>query len=139
LSIVLCFWLNRRLRVASILGDMFLDFRISFVVLMLWPVFCFWDLLGIPGRRREMYALRKAKLARRGEERSIKNEQRAVRLAIIGETGLTVSPLCLSGKVKIAGTLWDAVSLDGYIPQNEKVVVRKWVGNELKVELAGGD
>ena len=137
LSIALCFWISRRRKVPSIVEDMLIDPIVPFIILLFWPLACacLCDLLGIPQRRREKFAFLTNRLAQRREARRIKQEERAAHQAIVGKRGITVTPLCLSGKVNIAGKVWDAHSLNGYIASNENIIVKNKVDNELKVEL----
>jgi membrane-bound serine protease (ClpP class) len=52
---------------------------------------------------------------------------------LIGEIGITQTPLAPAGKVFVHGELWDAVSLVS-IPGGERVVVRRVEGLTLQVE-----
>ena len=136
LSIAVCIWISRSRsrKVPSILEDVLLDPVMLIVIVSFWPLSCVWDLLGIAYRRKEKFNLLTDRLAKKREARKAKQEQRAAYRAIIGANGITMTPLCLSGKVDIAGKIWDAQSLDGYIPSNENIVVKNRVRNELKME-----
>ena len=139
LGTVFCIWLNRRFKVSSLLaeavGNILIWPSAAFGIFLFWPVAFVCDLLTISSRRKEKYSFLINELAQRREARRVKKEEREAYREVIGKTGVTATPLCLAGKVNIAGKVWDAHSLDGYLSTDEKVVVKKRVGNELKVKL----
>ena len=53
---------------------------------------------------------------------------------MLGETGLTVSTLDPRGHARVRGELWQAVSIDGTLPQGTRVRVRALRGLVLVVE-----
>lgn len=56
---------------------------------------------------------------------------------MLGETGLTVSTLDPDGHARIRGELWQAVSVDGPLPEGTRVRVRSLRGLVLVVERDG--
>lgn len=56
---------------------------------------------------------------------------------MLGETGLTVSVLDPEGHARIRGELWQAVSVDGILPEGTRVRVRSLQGLVLVVERDG--
>lgn len=56
---------------------------------------------------------------------------------MLGETGMTVSTLDPSGHARIRGELWQAVSVDGTLPEGTRVRVRSLRGLVLVVERHG--
>ena len=53
---------------------------------------------------------------------------------MLGETGLTVSALDPDGHARVRGELWQAVSVDGTLPEGTSVRVRSLRGLVLVVE-----
>lgn len=56
---------------------------------------------------------------------------------MLGETGLTVSTLDPGGHARVRGELWQAVSIDGTLPEGTHVRVRSLRGLVLVVERHG--
>jgi membrane-bound ClpP family serine protease len=56
---------------------------------------------------------------------------------MLGETAITVSTLDPSGHARIRGELWQAVSVDGTLPEGTRVRVRSLRGLVLVVERHG--
>ena len=142
LSSAFCIWICHRYKASPLIGEvlfsLFVDptaFIISSALFLLWPILCVNDLLSISSQRKNRYAFLKRELSRRREVRKLKQKERAAYRAIIGMNGVTVTPLCLSGKVEIAGKIWDAHSIDGYVASDVDIIVKNRVGNELKVEV----
>jgi len=57
---------------------------------------------------------------------------------LVGEIGMTQTPLSPQGKVFVHGKLWDAIA-PANIPSGQTVVVRQVDGLQLRVDPAGRD
>lgn len=52
---------------------------------------------------------------------------------LIGKEGVTISPLRPTGKISVDDTIYEAISEDGFINVNEKVVVVRFLNNQAYV------
>lgn len=53
--------------------------------------------------------------------------------SLIGQKGVTTTPLCPSGKVSLNGEIFNAVSENGYVEKGKTVVVRKYSTGQIYV------
>lgn len=106
-----------------------------------WPLLCLMDLSEIPKKQRLKQKQLDAANAR-VEERDLVLQEQAQYQSVVGEICKTVGVLSPMGLVRIGDRDWDAISVDGYIPAGQQVVVTGVRGTTLEVanvtaELSG--
>lgn len=58
---------------------------------------------------------------------------------MIGETGIVLSDLRPSGKIEINDKMFDAKAINGFIEQDQKVIVKRYEAGQLYVDLIEND